>query len=135
MARKSMAELQAEHDAAMADLAEQMKLEIKKRDGVIANLEGLVSSAEKGRAHQQKRALDAEADNDNLRDLLHAAEMELSRREGYMQAIDDAQPPVMMPVPRDKQAVRHIGDGSGTEYSTDTWRGTTRAPWYRRRLP
>lgn len=41
-----------------------------------------------------------------MRDMVHSAELELARRAGYMQAIDDAKPPRLIEEPRPAESDR-----------------------------
>ena len=119
--RKTVAELQLEAHQALEALNEfkrESEDRIRQRDAQIKQRDA------------QLAALTAE--NNQMRDRLFDAEQELSRRAGYMQAVEDMQPPKMVAVERQARSLTPETPHNGLEIFTHYGDNTPPRRWYHR---
>ncbi len=79
-----------------AKLEQQGEAHFQEAGKLRAHIKAVEDQAKRAEA----RAAELLGENNQLRDMLRAAEHELQRRAGYMQAVEDAKPPKLIEAPR-----------------------------------
>ena len=101
MARKTMAELKAEYDEALRLSQREVTIGLE----TIAQMQASAQARTTALKEKDAAIDELKGEINSLRDQLFDAEIELSRRAGYLQAVEDAAPAPMIEAPRARQAL------------------------------
>jgi hypothetical protein len=123
MAKQTIASLQAELAASEAKAAVNLDAMLSEQSRLSDVIKGL------------ERQLKDERESHNLtRDVLHTTELELAKTRGYLDAMQDAQPPVMVPQSREGHLASYA-DGSrsiSAGWRNDGYGQTLNKSWWHR---
>ncbi len=131
----------AEHEAAIAQLHGALTVALADRDAANEKLKHNMDAffAETTRLGDvikvADKSLKDERESHNLtRDVLHTTELEFAKTRGYLDAIQDSKPPVMVPQQREGQlpsysdASRSVSPG----WQTNGYGQSSNKPWWLR---